>query len=202
MKPIIGLTGGIGCGKTTVSDLLIKLGITVIDTDEISRAITDINGIAVSAIKRNFGSDYITAQGALDRTRMRELVFNDPAAKQQLEAILHPLIQQQVIADIQQTSHAPYTVISVPLLLETQHYVALTTRVLVVDCSEEQQIARVTTTRNITAEMVRKVMASQISRQIRLQYADDIIDNQHSYAATQAQVLALHQKYLNLWVAD
>jgi dephospho-CoA kinase len=202
MKPIIGLTGGIGCGKTTVSDLLIKLGITVIDTDEISRAITDVNGIAISAIKLSFGDDYITPLNALDRVRMRTLIFNNPTAKQQLEAILHPLIYQQVMTEMQQVSHAPYTVISVPLLLETQHYLALTTRVLVVDCSEAQQISRVTATRGITPETVRKIMALQVSRQTRLQYADDIIDNQHSYADTQAQVLALHQKYLNLWTAD
>jgi dephospho-CoA kinase len=106
------------------------------------------------------------------------------------------------MTEMQQVSHAPYTVISVPLLLETQHYLALTTRVLVVDCSEAQQISRVTATRGITPETVRKIMALQVSRQTRLQYADDIIDNQHSYADTQAQVLALHQKYLNLWTAD
>ncbi|MEQ1666929.1 MAG: dephospho-CoA kinase [Sulfuriferula sp.] len=201
MNKIIGLTGGIGCGKSTVASLFAELGVSIIDADEISRAITATQGIAMRAIAQTFGADYISHDGAMNRERMRELIFSNPAAKRQLESILHPLIYQQVLAKINQHSHAPYLLLVVPLLIESPQYLALVQRVIVVDCDEGQQISRTMARSQLNAAEVGNIMAHQMTRSERLQHADDIISNQNELALTRQQVFNLHQQYLQLFDA-
>ncbi len=196
----IGLTGGIGCGKSAAAEIFAQFGAAVIDTDQIARQLTETGRPALLAIGEQFGADYLLPDGSLDRPRLRRRVFADTDAKKKLEHILHPLIKEEVrkrLADVQ----APYVVIVVPLLLETGNYGDLTQRVLVVDCSEAQQVARVMARSNLTAEEVRAIMAAQINRAERLRRADDLCKNHGDLSALQNQVLQLHQKYQQLAAA-
>ena len=172
----IGLTGGIGSGKSTVAALLARLGATVVDTDLIARQLTEPGGGAVGAIVQAFGSELIDASGALDRARMRDLVFSDPSARQQLEAILHPLIgietERQAHAVI-----APAVVFDVPLLVESRRWRAQVDKVLVVDCREATQIDRVVARSGWTAQAVRAVIDQQSPRSARRACADAVICN-------------------------
>ena len=191
----VGLTGGIGSGKTAASEIFRELGALVVDTDEISRSLTAVRGAAMPAIRERFGPTYVTADGSLDRKRMRELVFRDPAAKARLEAVLHPLIREHSrkrVSDAKQ----PYVVLVVPLLLETGAYRDLVQRVLVADCSEERQVERATRRSGISAAEVRAIMASQLSRAARLERADDVIDNDGDLSSLRSQVEKLHVGYL------
>jgi dephospho-CoA kinase len=195
MPYIVGLTGGIGTGKTTVSDLLARMGADVVDTDEVSRALTAPGGTAMAEIEDRFGSEYVGPDGALDRARMRKLVFSDEHARRDLEGILHPLVRrdsQHLIAK----STGPYVVVVVPLLLETRTYRGLAHRVLVVDCAPETQVARVMKRSNLSREEVLAIMATQISRAERLRNADDIVNNDDGVEALETQLAPLHQRYL------
>lgn len=196
----IGLTGGIGCGKSAVADIFARLGASIIDTDQIARQLTEAGQPALLAIGEQFGTDYFLPDGSLDRPRLRRLVFANTNAKKKLEHILHPLIKEEVLkrlAGIQSS----YVVIVVPLLLETGNYGDLTQRVLVVDCSEAQQVERVMARSNLTEEEVRAIMAAQIDRTERLRRADDLCNNHGDQSALQNQVLLLHQKYQRLAAA-
>jgi dephospho-CoA kinase len=191
----VGLTGGIGSGKTAASAIFRELGALVVDTDEISRSLTAARGAAMPAIREQFGPAYVAADGSLDRKRVRELVFRDPAAKARLEAVLHPLIREQsrkCVSDAKQ----PYVILVVPLLLETGAYQDLVQRVLVADCSEERQVERATRRSGITPDEVRAIMASQLPRAARLERADDVLDNDGDLAALHRQVETLHTGYL------
>jgi len=194
---IVGLTGGIGCGKSAAAEIFARLGATVIDTDQIARQLTALGQPALTAIWEQFGADYFLSDGNLDRARLRHLVFSDTAAKNQLEALLHPLIKDEVRRRLV-TVQAPYAIVAVPLLLETGAYRELVQRILVVDCSAEQQVARVISRSHLSEEEVRAIMTSQISRAERLQLADDIIDNHGDRSALQQQVKQLHCRYLQL----
>ena len=193
----IGLTGGIGSGKSSAAGVFHELGAGVVDTDEIARELTAPGGAAIPGIRGQFGADYIAADGSLDRARMRRLVFGDPASKTALEAILHPLIREQSKARIA-AARQPYVLVVVPLLLETGAYRELINRVLVVDCSEEQQIARTTQRSRLTADEVRAIMATQLPRRERLARADDVLHNDGDIAAMRRQVGVLHDRYLAL----
>lgn len=193
----IGLTGGIGSGKSSAAGVFHELGAGVVDTDEIARELTAPGGAAIPGIRGQFGADYIAADGSLDRARMRRLVFGDPASKTALEAILHPLIREQSRARIA-AARQPYVLVVVPLLLETGAYRELINRVLVVDCSEEQQIARTMQRSRLTADEVRAIMATQLPRRERLARADDVLHNDGDIAAMRRQVEALHDRYLAL----
>jgi dephospho-CoA kinase len=197
MPLAIGLTGGIGSGKTRVADLFREFGATIIDTDEIARGLTTTRGAATSAIAREFGPDYLAADGALDRDRMREAVFSDPAARRKLEGILHPRIRDAVGAALAAAT-TPYAVVVVPLLIETGAYRDTVQRIAVVDCSEELQVARVMQRSGLTPEQVRAIMATQANRPERLARADDVISNEGDVDVLRAQVLGLHGKYLGL----
>lgn len=193
---VVGLTGGIGSGKSTVASLFAKLGAGIIDTDEIAHRLTQIEGSAIPAIRPAFGNDYINGEGALDREKMRRLIFSDAAAKQRLEAILHPLILEQARAQLQQLHDRPYVIVVVPLLPESPAFRQLVQRVLVVDCTEDTQIARVTTRSRMTETEVRNVIAQQTSRAKRLSLADDVIHNDAGMDNLSAQVASLHQRYM------
>lgn len=197
MTFIVGLTGGIGSGKSRASELFAAHNIDIIDTDHVSHAVTQPSGVAIPAIKDAFGDQYITPEGALDRTKMRELVFADDASRQKLEGILHPLIQQEVAQCIE-NAQSPYAILVVPLLIETGSYHDKIQRILVVDCEEAQQIARTKTRSQLSEEMVHDIMAIQATRQERLQQADDVITNDQDLTHLQQQVDDLHQKYLDL----
>jgi dephospho-CoA kinase len=197
MPFVIALTGGIGSGKSSAAAIFRELGAAIIDTDEISHRLTAPGQAGARAVSAQFGASCLRADGALDRDRMRELVFSDPAARKKLEAILHPMIRAEVNAAVQ-AAHAPYVVIVVPLLVETGAYRDLARRILVIDCSEEQQVARVIERNGLSAGAARAIMASQSSRADRLKHADDIVRNEAGLAALRAEVAALHQRYLDL----
>ena len=173
----IGLTGGIGSGKSTVGQLLATLGAALIDTDLIARQLTLPGGAAIDSIARDFGPDLIAADGALDRSRMRELVFADAGAKQRLETILHPLIGIETERQAATAAGTPALVFDVPLLVESGRWRAKVDKVLVVDCREATQVERVVRRSGWTPEAVRAVIASQASRAQRRACADAVVFN-------------------------
>jgi dephospho-CoA kinase len=197
MTFVVGLTGGIGCGKSSTSQFFSDLGIDVIDTDVIARQLTQPNGSAISLIQNTFGSSVITADGALDRNKMRDLVFANSESRHKLEQILHPLILKAVIRRIKQ-SQAPYVIVVIPLLFETNDYNHLIRHILVIDCDEQQQLLRTMERSNLSEQKVRSIMATQVTRETRIQKADDVILNNQDIEYLKAQILLLHHKYLAL----
>jgi len=195
MTYIVGLTGGIGSGKSAAAQVFAELGITVIDTDAIAHALTAPGGAAIAPIRAAFGDEYIGPEGALSRPRMRELVFADAAKKSQLESILHPLIRTQS-TDLVKDARSPYVILMVPLLVESGDYRRRCQRILVVDCPEELQLARVSARSGLAAGQVRAIMANQATRGARLAAADDVIDNSRDLAQLHHQVETLHARYL------
>ncbi|WP_159879527.1 dephospho-CoA kinase [Aquitalea denitrificans] len=192
---VIGLTGGIGSGKSAAANHFAALGVPVIDTDLIAHQMTAPGGAAMPAIAADFGGAVVAASGALDRGRMRELVFADASCRRRLEAVLHPLIRAESMRQLELAT-GPYAVLVVPLLFESPDYLALVQRSLLVDCPEDLQLERVQARSGLTADGVRAIMAAQMTRAQRLALADDVIDNGGSLAALQLQVEAKHQYYL------
>lgn len=197
MTFIVGLTGGIGCGKSSASKFFSDLGIDVIDTDVIARQLTESGGSAISMIQEAFGNSFITPDGALDRSKMRDLIFSNSAARLKLEKILHPLILKETVLQIEQ-SRSLYTIVVVPLLFETNDYSNIVQRILVIDCDEQQQLSRTMTRSHLSQQAARTIMATQVSRKIRLQKADDVIINDQDIDYLRTQVLRLHHQYLFL----
>ena len=193
----VGLTGGIGSGKSAASDRFGEFGAGVVDTDEISRELTAPAGAAIEEIRKQFGPEFVTADGGLDRARMRRLVFADAAARRKLEAILHPLIRARTRAAIAAATQ-PYAIVVVPLLLETGACAELVQRVLVVDCEEAEQVRRTMARSGLSAGEVREIMATQLPRAERLRRADDVLANDGDLPALQRRVAQLHAKYLDL----
>lgn len=180
MKPLsIGLTGGIGSGKSTVARFLADLGAWLVDTDAISREVTAAGGIAVPGLRQAFGDDYIDDTGALDRSRMRELVFRDPRARQRLEQLLHPLIGQETRRRALQAEPGQWVVYDVPLLVESGRWRALVDQVLVVDCEPVTQIARVMARSGLAPEQVQAIIDTQAPRLQRLASADSVVCNEN-----------------------
>ncbi len=195
----LGLTGGIGSGKTYVANLLAGWGASVIDTDQIAHALTAPEGLAIAPIRETFGADLIGPDGALDRTRMRELVFATPAKRTALEGILHPLIAQEVFAQ-SQAATGLYAVFVVPLLVESGRWRDRIDRLCVVDCEEATQIERVQARSGISIDTIRRILAAQATRAQRLAVADDIIVNSANTTLEELekQVLVLHEGWCNL----
>lgn len=194
---LIGLTGGIGSGKTAAANCFAGFGADIIDTDVISHEFTRPGGAAIAPIRTYFGEQYINADGALNREKMRALVFRDSACRKQLEAILHPLIHHATDQRIRHSTFC-YAIIVVPLLFETNHYCRIVSRTLVIDCSEEDQIARTMSRSNLDEDTVRAIMTTQVSRQERLSRADDVIENTRDIDYLRQQAGVMHQKYLDL----
>jgi dephospho-CoA kinase len=194
---VVGLTGGIGSGKSAAAAEFGRLGATVIDTDAIARELTERGGAALPHIKSLFGEAFVTGGGAMDRDAMRSRVFADPAAKQALEGLLHPMIRDEVQ---RQTAAAqgPYVLQVVPLLVESGDYRERVARVLVVDAPEEAQVQRVMARSRLPEREVRSIMAHQVPRAARLAAADDVIDNAGPLDSLRRQVGALHAKYLKM----
>lgn len=196
---VVGLTGGIGCGKSKASQLFHDLGVDIVDTDEISKKLTQLNGAAIPSIRDMFGEAFITDDGALDRQKMRHLVFSDNCYRLKLEGILHPLIFQETVRGIA-AAQSPYVIVVVPLLFETSDYDDLFQRILVIDCDEQRQIERTMIRSQLSDEQVKAIMATQVSRQFRLSHADDVIENNQDIKYLEAQVKNTHSKYMELSV--
>lgn len=193
----VGLTGGIGSGKSTVARQFENRGVTVIDADALAHQLTAPGGAAIAPIRAAFGDDAIDARGALDRARMRALVFNDADAKRRLESILHPMIRAES-ERLAAAATAPYLIHMIPLLVESGEPHARFARVLVVDCPEEIQIARVMARNGLARAEVEAIMATQATRAQRLAQADDVIDNSGDESVLEPQVERLHRLYLEL----
>lgn len=194
-KLVVGLTGGIGSGKSAAAEEFARLGAAVVDTDAIAHELTGRNGLALQQIREIFGEKAIGPDGAMDRQRMRERVFADPAAKKALEGVLHPMIRVESDRRIAAAA-GPYVVHVVPLLVESGGYRDRVDRVLVVDCPPAQQIARVRARSGLSEAEVRSILRTQASREERLAAADDVIDNSGDVDALRKQVAALHEKYM------
>jgi dephospho-CoA kinase len=192
---VVGLTGGIGSGKSAAGEEFARLGAAVVDTDVIAHELTGSGGLAIPGIKKLFGEQVIGPDGAMDRKKMREHVFADPAAKRKLEALLHPLIREESARRIA-AARSPYVVHVVPLLIESPDYRRRVDRVLVVDAPEDTQVARVRSRSGLSEDEVRAIMRTQVARAERLAAADDVLDNGGSRDALRTQVAALHEKYL------
>jgi len=195
-KMIVGLTGGIGSGKSEVSRRFEKLGVDIIDADVVAREVVALGSPSLKAIEKHFGLDILKQDGALDRQKLRELIFANPSEKIWLENLLHPVIRDETIKQLSQ-SKSPYVILASPLLLETSQH-ELVDRILVVDADEELQLARASLRDENNSEQIKKIMATQLSRTIRRAKADDIIENHGDLSELELQVLQLHTRYLAL----
>jgi len=193
---VLGLTGGIGCGKTAVSNMLEALGICVVDADIIARQVVEPGSEGLKAIVAHFGADILLADGNLNRSALRELVFSNREHKNWLNALLHPLIRQQIIADLNNAT-SPYVVLVAPLLFENglDKYC---NRTLLIDVPKNVQIERTVKRDNISLEQVNSIITAQMSREQKQQQADDILNNDRSLALVKHDLIALHKGYLKL----
>lgn len=199
----LGLTGGIGSGKSAVAQIFEKMGAAIIDTDQIAHQITAPNGVAMEAIEKEFGKSLIAKDGSLDRVKMRELVFNDPQARLALEKITHPLIAEQteIMALAAMQHNPPYIVFVVPLLLESGKWLNQTPvkidRVVVVDCPEELQISRVQSRSGLERSAIEKIIQTQAKRADRLAVADYVIENNLDLSKLEEKTAAVHQALIS-----
>ncbi|MDQ6619843.1 MAG: dephospho-CoA kinase [Pseudomonadota bacterium] len=197
MTLVVGLTGGIGSGKSAVGEAFAKLGVDVTDTDVVSHRLTARGQPGYDAIVRAFGEGMLDASGSVDRSALRRAVFSDVSLRRKLEALLHPLIRAATLKAIGEWS-SPYGLVVVPLLLERGGLTSVVDRILVVDCTEEQQIERVRARSGLAESEVRAIMAAQLGRSERLAAADDIVDNSGGPGAIKAAVAALDGRYREL----
>lgn len=197
MTFVVGLTGGIGSGKSAAAGEFERLGASVVDSDAIAHQLTAPGGAALEHIKALFGEAFISPGGAMDREAMRQRVFSDPQAKRALEALLHPMIRGEAERRMA-AARGPYVIYVVPLLVEGGDYRSRVDRVLVVDAPEALQLERVRSRSGLPEREVRAIMAQQLPRAARLAAADDVIDNSGALDALRAQVAALHARYLKM----
>jgi len=197
MPFVVGLTGGIGSGKSAAADEFARLGAEVVDTDAIAHELTRAGGAAIPELRRQFGDEFIDAGGAMDRAKMRALAFRDAGAKVRLERLLHPMIRAESERRIA-SSHAPYVVHVVPLLVESKGYRERVSRVLVVDCPPALQIERVRSRSGLSPTEIQRIVDAQAPREARLAAADDVVDNAGSLDALHKQVGRLHAQYVAL----
>ena len=194
---IIGITGGIGCGKTTVANIFAEFGIDVIDADVIARDLVSNGSPALCAISEHFGADFIQSDGQLNRALLRIKIFSNDTDKLWLNNLLHPLIREQIVSQANASS-SPYCILVAPLLIENG-LTALVNRVLVIDVSESTQLSRTTARDCNSKAQVQAIMNSQVSRQVRQAHADDLLNNDDcSIENLRASVIQLHQAYLLL----
>lgn len=193
---VVGITGGIGSGKTAVTDIFASLGIDIVDADIAARIVVEPGTAALQHIAEHFGADILQANGSLDRAALRHIIFKDLAAKQWLEQLLHPLIGSEIRRQLDSAT-SPYIILVSPLLVEAKQDL-FCDRILVVDVPEEMQLQRTVARDNNDAEQVRRIIASQASREQRLSHSDDIIENTGSLAELRKQVSHLHSDYLKL----
>jgi dephospho-CoA kinase len=195
---IIGMTGGIGSGKSEASKIFASLNIEVIDLDKISREVTEKDHEAIEEIKTLFGKSLFNKENELDRKKLRDMIFSDKNLKIKLENILHPKILAEVKKKLSIFSDEPYVVIDIPLLFETNQYVSLISRSLVIDCELSDQIERVRKRDGMEIAMVQSIISQQVDRNTRIQRGDDVILNGGSIESLEDSIKKLHEKYLNL----
>lgn len=193
----VGLTGGIGSGKSSVAKGLQAKGITIVDADQIAREVVEPGEVALSEISDTFGPSVLQADGTLDRDQLKQRIFSDPSAKKQLENILHPRIRQRILERVNNVNNTPYVVADIPLLVES-NYPEHFDRVIVVDCTEAQQIERVKARDNMSDEQIQRIMSSQATREQRLAVATDVIDNTGDLNSLEMQIEKLHETLLCL----
>lgn len=193
----VGLTGGIGCGKSTAVKRFRELGVPVIEADLIAREIVSVGQPALQEITDYFGSQALQADGVLDRAWLRQAVFSDPLRLQQLESILHPRIRSEILARIAACTHSAYVIVDVPLLFE-KGYTQLFERILVIDCLPDQQVLRVRQRDGSDDSVITSIMQSQIGREARLQQAHDVISNTSSITDFYEKIDDLNFKYIKL----
>ena len=194
---VVGLTGGIGSGKSFAAELFRSHGAAIVDTDIIAHELSGPGGAAIPAIRAAFGDAVLDAHGALDRAAMRKLAFAEAAQRKRLEDILHPLIRAESLAQVAAAA-APYVMLVVPLLVESGTYRRRVDRVLVVDCRAQTQVERVVARNGLAPDAVRAIMAAQATREVRRAAADDVIDNEGDLDALRRQVAALDREYRRL----
>jgi len=193
---IIGLTGGIGSGKTTVSNLFSELGITVVDADIVAREVVEPGSATLKQIQAHFGCDILNSGGSLNRQALREQVFDNETERRWLEALLHPLIKKRLEQQLK-VAQSEYAILSSPLLLETNQH-QLVQRILVIDVPETLQLERASSRDQNSREQIKAIMAAQMDRKVRCEHADDIILNDSGTDQLKAKVLSLHYRYLEL----
>ena len=204
---VVALTGGIGSGKSEAAKIFAELGVPVTDVDVISHQITGANQPLIKAIEANFGCAYITPEGALNRAAMRKLVFNDDSARNKLNAILHPAIYDEALLQLQtnQTNlnkSTPYQILAIPLLLESPRYSPHINRILLIDCDEATQIARVKLRSQLPESEILQIIKAQTPRKKLLSLANDIIKNNENVVELREKVIEIHQKYLNTCIVS
>lgn len=200
MAYVVGLTGGIGSGKSAVAEAFAALGVEIVDTDALAHRLSARGQPGFTAIRAAFGDGILTADGEIDRPALRRRVFADIGERRRLEAILHPLIRRAAETEIRGW-RGPYGILVVPLLLETRGLASLIDRVLVVDCSEDDQVRRVMARSGLSSDEVRAIMATQLGRAERLAAADDVLDNSGAPARIAPQVRSLDQRYRQIAAA-
>lgn len=193
---VVGVTGGIGCGKSLATSLFERCGVSIIDTDVISRQSVAVGSVCLDQLTQKFSSRILLDDGNLDRKKLREIIFTDSQAKAYVENIIHPVVRSETLHQIA-TARSAYCILSSPLLFETKQ-TELTSRILVVDVPQELQLLRTIKRDNTTEEQIKRITDSQVDREFRLEHADDVIDNSGSVENTNAQVLQLHEHYLSL----
>ena len=204
---IVALTGGIGSGKSEAAKIFVELGVPVTDVDVISHQLTAPNQPLIKEIEANFGKQYITPEGALNRAAMRALIFNDDNARAKLNALMHPAIYDAALTQLQANQNrinksAPYQILAIPLLFESSQYAAHINRILLIDCDEATQIARVKQRSQLPESEILQMINAQTPRKKRLKLADDIIENNENVAKLHEKIVKIHQKYLNTCIVS
>jgi dephospho-CoA kinase len=197
---VVALTGGIGSGKSAAAKIFAELGVPVTDVDVISHELTAANQPLIKDIAANFGGDFITPEGALNRAAMRQLVFKDTAARSKLNDILHPAIYKEAIKQLLANKDAPYQILVVPLLFESPRYSRHINRILLIDCNEKTQIERVKERSKLPESEIINIIKAQTSRKKQLKLANDVIENNGNIEGLREKILEFHQKYVNTCV--
>ena len=194
---VIALTGGIGSGKSEAANMFAELGVPVTDVDVISHQLTATNQPLVKEIEAQFGSEYITPDGAMNRTAMRDLVFSDKSSLAKLNAILHPAIYAEAAAQMQQHADALYQIIVIPLLFESPRYLKHINRILLIDCDEKTQIARIKQRNQLSEAQIMAIINAQTPRQKRFELTNDVIENNENMENLRKKILSIHKNYIN-----
>lgn len=199
---VVALTGGIGSGKSTASEIFASLGVPIVDVDVISHQLTKAGGLLIPAIREIFGEDFINSDGALNRQKMRGLIFNNAPLRLQLEAILHPAIHAEALQQLAKNPHTSYQILTIPLLTKNSIYLKTIHRILVIDSDEASQISRTMQRSGLTEPEVRNIMSAQISRQARLALANDVIENNGDFDDLRNKIAHIHKKYINTCIVS
>lgn len=199
---VVALTGGIGSGKSTATQTFSALGVPVVDLDVIAHSLTAADGMLMPQIIAEFGSEFITEEGALNRPLMRALVFTQPEARAKLNSIMHPAIFNEAVRQLAELEASAYVVLAIPLLQESQRYLSYIDHVLVIDCEESLQLERVMQRSGLTAQEAQKIIDAQSSRQSRIEMADSVITNNETRQEFEEKIVQFHKNYINTCIVS